>query len=76
MAQGKGKIKKYMIGKVENYSPRKGYGFIMGDDGKRYYVSSGNIDKNNIRSGQLASGYTVSFNTGKAGNKAYDVRYL
>lgn len=65
-----------MIGRVESYNPRKGYGFIMGDDGRRYYISSGNIDRNSIRSGSLVSGYGVIFNTGKIGNKAYDVRYL
>ena len=65
-----------MIGRVESYNPRKGYGFIQGDDGRRYYVSSGNINKNSIRSGSLSSGYCVSFNTEKIGNKAYDVSYL
>lgn len=65
-----------MLGKVENYDPKKGYGFIRGDDGKRYYVSSGNIDRSSVRSKCLASGYSVSFNIGEVGNKAYDVRYL
>ena len=61
-----------MIGRVESYSPRKGYGFIMGDDGKKYFVPYCNVK---TVSGSLAAGYAVTFNTG-AGNKAYDVRFL
>lgn len=61
-----------MLGKVENYDPKKGYGFIRGDDGKKYFVPYCNV---NTVSGILSAGYTVEFNIGQ-GNKAFNVRYL
>lgn len=61
-----------MIGKVESYNPKKGFGFIRGDDGIKYFVPYCNIS---TPSGRLLPDYTVEFNTG-AGNKAYNVRYL
>ena len=61
-----------MIGKVESYDAKKGYGFIRGDDGKRYFVPYINVK---TRSGSLIAGYTVDFNTGD-GNKAMNVRLL
>lgn len=64
-----------MIGRVESYSDAKSYGFIRGDDGRKYYVSRGNIDKNRIPSRVLHPGSTVEFYTGE-GNKAFKVRYL
>ena len=64
-----------MIGQVESYSDAKRYGFIRGDDGRKYYVSRGNIDKNRVPSGVLHPGNTVEFNTGE-GNKAFNVKYL
>lgn len=64
-----------MIGQVKSYSDAKGWGFIRGDDGRRYYVSRGNISREKIPSGTLYPGYTVEFNAGE-GNKAFNVRYL
>ena len=32
-----------MIGKVVAYYPERSYGFIQGDDGKKYFVSSGEV---------------------------------
>lgn len=64
-----------MMGKVESYSAAKNWGFIRGDDGRRYYVSRGNIDRERIPSGALSAGYGVEFSTGE-GNKAINVRYL
>ena len=61
-----------MLGKVENYDPKKGYGFIHGDDGKKYFVPYCSV---NTASGSLSAGYTVEFNTGE-GNRAFNVRYL
>jgi len=51
-----------MIGKVESYDAKKGYGFIRGDDGKRYFVPYVNVK---TASGSLMAGYTVDFNTGR-----------
>lgn len=67
--RGKGKS---MIGKVKTYDPKKGYGFITGDDGREYFVPYCNVK---TASGSLSAGYTVEFNTG-AGNKALNVRLL
>lgn len=61
-----------MFGKVESYDTRKGYGFIRGDDNRRYFVPYCNV---NTRSGGLLPGYSVEFNTGE-GNKAFNVRLL
>lgn len=61
-----------MLGQVESYNPKKGYGFIRGDDGKKYFVPYCNVK---TASGSLESGYTVDFNAGE-GNKAFNVRYL
>lgn len=64
-----------MIGQVESYSDARRWGFIRGDDMRRYYVSRGNIDKKSIPSGTLHPGSTVEFNVGE-GNRAFNVRYL
>lgn len=32
-----------MLGKVKMYDPKKGYGFILGDDGKDYFVPYCNV---------------------------------
>lgn len=61
-----------MIGKVEMYNPKKGYGFIRGDDGRKYFVPYCSVK---TRSSTLEAGYTVEFNQGE-GNKALNVRYL
>lgn len=61
-----------MLGKVFTYSSRKGWGFIYGDDGRRYYVSRGNV---RTRSGSLTAGYAVEFSRGE-GNRAVNVRYI
>ena len=47
-----------MIGKVKMFDSKKRYGFITGDDGKNYYVSSNEVC---IPSGNLDAGYTVFF---------------
>ncbi len=47
-----------MLGNVKMFDSKKRYGFIKGDDGNDYYVSSKNID---IPSGNLDRGYTVWF---------------
>lgn len=67
-------IQRTMLGKVENYSNSKNWGFILGDDGRRYYVSKGKINKESIPSGTLQKGCTVEFRTGE-GNRAYGVSY-
>ena len=59
-----------MIGKVEKYNRQKGFGFIRGDDGKRYFVPNCNVK---TRSRALNAGTTVEFNIGE-GNKALNVR--
>ena len=64
-----------MLGKVESFNDAKGWGFIRGDDGRRYYVSRGNISRDKIPSRTLSSGYSVEFSTGE-GNKAFNVGYL
>ena len=61
-----------MFGKVETYNTKKGFGFIRGDDGMKYFVPYCNVE---TVSGGLLPGYQVEFNTG-SGNKAYNVRYL
>ena len=68
--RGKGKS---MIGKVKTYDPKKGYGFITGDDGREYFVPHCNV---RTRSGGLLAGYTVEITPPAVGNKAYDVRLL
>ncbi len=60
-----------MLGKVSTYDSRKGWGFIHGDDGRRYYVSQGNIS---LPSRCLYPGYTVEFSV-REGNRALNVRY-
>lgn len=64
-----------MMGKVESYSAAKNWGFIRGDDGRRYYISRGNINRERIPSGALNAGCSVEFNT-REGNKAFNVRYI
>lgn len=61
-----------MLGKVRKYDPKKGFGFISGDDGRDYFVPYCNVK---TASGSLVAGYTVEFNTGD-GNRAMNVRYL
>ena len=61
-----------MMGKVSKYNSKEGWGFICGDDRRRYYVSQGNVC---TRSGSLAAGYTVEFSRGE-GNRALNVRYI
>ncbi len=51
-----------MFGKVKMYDPKKGYGFILGDDGKDYFVPYCNVK---TASGILEKGYGVKFNVGK-----------
>lgn len=64
-----------MIGKVETYNSRRGFGFILGDDGKRYFVPYCNVK---TASGALAGGYTVEFLAGRNeyGYVASNVRML
>lgn len=61
-----------MIGKVEKYDRRRGFGFINGDDGKKYFVPYCSVK---TQSGVLEPGCTVEFNVGE-GNKALNVRYF
>ena len=61
-----------MLGKVKRYDPKKGFGFIRGDDGREYFVPWCNV---RTASKSLVAGYTVEFNTGD-GNRAMNVRYL
>jgi len=51
-----------MLGKVESYNSKKGYGFIRGDDGLRYFVPYCNVK---TRSGSLDAGYQVEFTGGR-----------
>lgn len=51
-----------MLGKVKMYDPKKGYGFIIGDDGNEYFVPYCNVK---TASGILDKGYGVEFNAGK-----------
>lgn len=67
-------MQRMMLGKVESYSDSKGWGFIRGDDGRRYYVSRGGINKQSIPSGSLYAGCTVEFRTGE-GNRVHNVGY-
>lgn len=48
-----------MFGKVSSFG--KGYGFIRGDDGRRYYVRSGDVC---VPSGILTAGSHVDFRPG------------
>ena len=63
---------KKMIGKVEKYYPQRGFGFIIGDDGKKYFAPYCNVK---TASKSLSAGYTVQFNIG-SGNNALNVRLL
>ncbi len=62
-----------MHGKVIRFG--KGWGFIRGDDDRRYYVKSGDI---RVPSGFLATGSQVEFRptTNDKGRMAVDVRPL
>lgn len=51
-----------MFGKVESYNPKKGFGFILGDDGLRYFVPYCNVK---TASGSLGAGYQVEFTGGR-----------
>ena len=64
-----------MFGKVDSFDSKKRYGFILGDDGRRYFVHSGSI---NIPSGNLDRGYMVSFTPtlSSRGYAAADVNLL
>lgn len=62
-----------MFGKVVAYYPDKGYGFIQGDDGKKYFAPCSEVK---TASGVLEKGYTAEFTLPTSGNRAYNVRYL
>ncbi len=51
-----------MLGKVKMYDSKKGYGFILGDDGNEYFVPYCNVK---TASGSLEKGYGVEFSPGK-----------
>lgn len=51
-----------MLGNVKMYDPKKGYGFIIGDDGNEYFVPYCNVK---TASGSLEKGYNVEFQAGK-----------
>lgn len=56
-----------MSGTVKWYNPKKGYGFITGDDGRDYYISHNDIPET---LNGLDKGYTVQF-TPNRGNRGY-----
>lgn len=56
-----------IYGRVDTFSREKRWGFITGDDGRRYYVSSSDIK---IPSKALDAGYSVVF-TATCGNRGY-----
>lgn len=56
-----------MLGKVEQFDNKKRYGFISGDDGRRYFVHASNVK---TPSGSLEKGYMVSF-TATTNNRGY-----
>lgn len=56
-----------IYGRVDTFNREKHWGFISGDDGRRYYVSSSDI---NIPSKALDAGYAVVF-TPTCGNRGY-----
>lgn len=58
---------KRIYGRVETFDRQKRWGFIAGDDGRRYYVSSGSI---NVPSKTLDAGYSVVF-TATCNNRGY-----
>lgn len=62
-----------MIGVVKKYNQQKKYGFISGDDGKKYFFHESEI---RIPSKSLSAGYTVQFETadGYPNSKALNVR--
>lgn len=47
-----------IYGRVEAFDRKKRYGFITGDDGRKYFVHSNDI---NVPSKSLDSGYSVIF---------------
>lgn len=56
-----------MLGNVKMYDPKKGYGFITGDDGIEYFVPHCNVK---TTSGSLRKGYGVEFRAGR-NNRGY-----
>lgn len=47
-----------MLGKVTFFDGKKGYGYIVGDDGRNYFIDAGNVC---TVSHSLAKGYVVDF---------------
>ena len=55
-------------GKVKWFDPKKGYGFIVGDEGQDVFVHYTSIDGNGFRA--LRDGETVEYEAAK-GDKGY-----
>lgn len=64
-----------MFGKVTWYNPKKGYGFIKGDDGTDYFVPYCNVK---TVSGSIDAGCSVEFagDRNERGPIAQNVRYM
>lgn len=52
-------LKRWLLGKVKNFDPKKGWGFITGDDNKDYFVHQTGIQMNGFR--KLGEGERVNF---------------
>ena len=61
-------------GKVKWYDPKKGIGYIQGDDGKDYYIHHSGLTKAHVRNVLLdGEEVTMHLKEGKKGIEATDV---
>ncbi len=61
------------IGKVKWFDPKKGFGFIIGDEGQDVFVHYTSIDGEGFRA--LKDGETVSYDLTK-GDKGYQAQHV
>jgi len=55
-----------VIGKVKWFDPKKGYGFILGPDGKDVFVHYSNIESDGFKT--LNDGQSVEYNVASGHN--------